>query len=141
MNAARWRWVGWLVALLGVVLALRFFTGFPWRIMFAAVLGANTLWLAIALVVNLSSLVAKGWGWHLILKPVAPHSWRAAQEANLVGAAVNDLSIAVAGEAARVHLIVQRGGLRAGAAVSSGVWTRVAGGVALALFLVTATRA
>src|SRR5204863_307968 len=91
-----------------------------------------------ALAVNLSSLVAKGWGWHLILKPVAPHSWRVAQEANLVGAAVNDLSVAVAGEAARVHLIVQRGGVPAGAAVSSVVWTRVAEGLALALFLVMA---
>src|SRR5438876_8720584 len=138
MNAARWRWVGWLVALLGVVLALRFFTGFPWRIMFAAVLGANTLWLAIALVVNLSSLVAKGWGWHLILKPVAPHSWRAAQEANLVGAAVNDLSIAVAGEAARIHVIGQRAGVPLGAAASSVVWTRVAEALALAIFLVMA---
>src|SRR5205814_1316193 len=94
--------------------------------------------LVVALVVNLSSLVAKGWGWHLILKPVAPHSWRVAQEANLVGAAVNDLSVAVAGEAARVHLIVQRGGVPAGAAVSSVVWTRVAEGLALALFLVMA---
>src|SRR5947209_13576434 len=138
MNAARWRWVGWLVALLGVVLALRFFTGFPWRIMFAAVLGANPLWLAIALVVNLSSLVAKGWGWHLILKPVAPHSWRAAQEANLVGAAVNDLSIAVAGEAARVHLIAREAGVPVGVAVSSVVWTRVAEALALAVFLVMA---
>src|SRR5207245_8756985 len=94
--------------------------------------------LVVALAVNLSSLVAKGRGWHLILKPVAPHSWRVAQEANLVGAAVNDLSVAVAGEAARVHLIVQRGGVPAGAAVSSVVWTRVAEGLALALFLVMA---
>src|SRR5207244_1366964 len=70
--------------------------------------------------------------------PVAPHSWRVAQEANLVGAAVNDLSVAVAGEAARVHLIAQRGGVPAGAAVSSVVWTRVAEGLALALFLVMA---
>src|SRR2546427_3307581 len=51
---------------------------------------------------------------------------------------LNDLSVAVAGEAARVHLIVQRGGVPAGAAVSSGVWTRVAEGLALALFLVMA---
>src|SRR6266550_3971815 len=132
------RWLGWLLALVGVGLALKFFTGFPWQVTFAALLGADRWLLAVALVVNLSSLVAKGWGWHLILKPVAPHSWRVAQEANLVGAAVNDLSVAVAGEAARVHLIVQRGGVPAGAAVSSVVWTRVAEGLALALFLVMA---
>jgi len=122
----------------GVGLALKFFTGFPWQVTFAALLDADRWLLVIALAVNLSSLAAKGWGWHLILKPVAPHSWRVAQEANLVGAAVNDLSVAVAGEAARVHLIVQRGGVPAGAAVASVVWTRVAEGLALALFLVMA---
>src|SRR5437870_1004652 len=122
----------------GVGLALKFLTGFPWHVTFAALLDADRWLLVIALAVNLSSLVAKGWGWHLILKPVAPHSWRVAQEANLVGAAVNDLSVAVAGEAARVHLIVHRSGVPAGAAVSSVVWTRVAEGLALALFLVMA---
>lgn len=138
MTAARWRWIGWLVGLVGVGFALKFFTGFPWRITFAAVLGANPWLLSVALVVNLSSLVAKGWGWHLILKPVAPHTWRAAQEANLVGAAVNDLSIAVAGEAARIHVIGQRAGVPLGAAASSVVWTRVAEALALAIFLVMA---
>jgi uncharacterized membrane protein YbhN (UPF0104 family) len=132
------RWIWWLVGLVGVGLALRFFTGFPWNVTFATLLNANRWLLLIALVVNLSSLVAKGWGWHVILKTVAPHSWRVAQEANLVGAAVNDLSVAVAGEAARVHLIVQRGGVPAGVAVASVVWTRVAEGLALALFLVMA---
>src|SRR5207245_2801004 len=80
------RWLGWLLALVGVGLALKFFTGFPWQVTFAALLGADRWLLVVALAVNLASLVAKGWGWHLILKPVAPHSWRVAQEANLVGA-------------------------------------------------------
>src|SRR2546425_10030896 len=100
----------WLVVLVGVGLALKFLTGFPWQVTLAALLGADRWLLVIALAVNLSSLVAKGWGWHLILKAVAPHTWRVAQEANLVGAAVNDLSVAVAGGGARGHLIVQPGG-------------------------------
>src|SRR2546425_3974362 len=86
------RWIGWLLALVGIGLALKFFTGFPWQVTFAALLDADPWLLIIALAVNLSSLVAKGWGWHLLLKPVAPHGWRVAQEANLVGAAVNDRS-------------------------------------------------
>ena len=134
----RWRWVWWLLALVGIGFALKFFTAFPWRVTFAALLGANPWLLAVALAANLSSLVAKGWGWHLVLKPVAPHSWRHAQEANLVGAAVNDLSVAVAGEAARVHVIAQRAGVPIAAAVSSVVWTRLAEALALALFLVMA---
>ena len=134
----RWRWAWWLLALVGIGFALKFFTAFPWRYTFAALLGANPWLLAVALAVNLSSLVAKGWGWHLVLKPVAPHSWRHAQEANLVGAAVNDLSVAVAGEAARVHVIAQRADVPIAAAVSSVVWTRLAEALALALFLVMA---
>jgi uncharacterized membrane protein YbhN (UPF0104 family) len=127
-----------LVGLISVGFALKFFTGFPWRVTFSALLDADPWLLAIACVVNLSSLVAKGWGWHLILKPIAPHSWRVAQEANLVGAAVNTLSVAVAGEAARVHVMGQRGGVPVAAAVSSVVWTRLAEALALALFLVMA---
>jgi len=138
VTARGWRWVWWFVALVGAGLALNFFTGFPWRVTFAALLGANPWLLGVAFAVNLSSLVAKGWGWHLILKPVAPHSWRVAQEANLVGAAVNDLSVAVAGEAARVHVMVQRAGVPLAAALSSVVWTRVAEALALACFLVIA---
>jgi uncharacterized membrane protein YbhN (UPF0104 family) len=138
VRSRSWRWLGWLLALIGAGLALKFFTGFPWRVTFAALLDADPWLLAIAFVVNLSSLAAKGWGWHVILEPIAPHGWRVAQEANLVGAAVNDLSVAVAGEAARVHLIVQRGGVPVAAAVSSVVWTRLAEALALALFLVMA---
>ncbi len=138
MRSRSWRWLWWLLALVGAGLALKFFTGFPWRVTFAALLGASPWVLGIALVVNLSSLAAKGWAWHLILKPIAPHDWRVAQEANLVGSAVNDLAVAVAGEAARVHLIVTRGPVPVAAAVSSVVWTRLAEALALALFLVMA---
>jgi uncharacterized membrane protein YbhN (UPF0104 family) len=138
MRSRSWRWLWWMLALIGAGLALKFFTGFPWRVTFAALLEASPWPLLIALVVNLSSLAAKGWAWHLILKPIAPHDWRVAQEANLVGSAVNDLAVAVAGEAARVHLIVTRGGVPVAAAVSSVVWTRLAEALALALFLVMA---
>ena len=114
MTAHRWRWLWWPAGLIGVALALKFFAGFPWRVTVAALFAADPWLLAVALVVNLSSLVAKGWAWHLILKPVAPHTWRAAQEANLVGSAVNDLSVAVAGEVARVHLIAREAGVPVG---------------------------
>ncbi len=137
-GARRFRWLWWLLGLVGVGLALKFLTGFPWNATFDALLDANWWLLAVAFVVNLVSLVAKGWAWHLLLKPVAPHRWRTAQEANLVGAAVNNLSVAVGGEAARVHMIVQRSGVPVGAAISSVVWTRVAEALGLAVFLVMA---
>src|SRR6266511_1550302 len=138
VKSRRWRWLWWLLALVGVAVALRFFTAFPWRITFAELLAANPWLLAVALVVNLSSLAAKGWAWHLILRSAAPHRWRDAQEANLVGAAVNTLAVAVAGEAARIRLISQRASVPLGVAVSSVMWTRVAEALALALLLVLA---
>ena len=138
LKARRWRWLWWSLGLLAAGFAVKFLLAFPWRATWTALLEANPLILALACVVNLSSLVAKGWAWHLILKPVAPHSWRVAQAANLVGAAVNNLAVAVVGEAARVRLIAQRAGVPVEAAVWSVVWTRVAEALALALFLVMA---
>src|SRR5207245_9990127 len=91
----RWRWLWWLGGLVGAGLALKSIVRFPWRVTFAALLAADAGLLAVALVVNLSSLAAKGWAWHLILKRAAPHSWRAAQEANLGGPAMYYLSFAV----------------------------------------------
>ena len=138
VKARRWRWLWWSLGLLAAGFAVKFLLAFPWRATWTALLEANPWILALACVVNLSSLVAKGWAWHLILKPVAPHSWRVAQAANLVGAAVNNLAVAVVGEAARVRLIAQRAGVPVEAAVWSVVWTRVAEALALALFLVMA---
>src|SRR5438093_1582252 len=73
VRTRRWRLLLWLLGLVGVGFALKFLTGFPWRVTFTALLEANPWLLAIALVAHLSSLVAKGWGWHLILRPVAAH--------------------------------------------------------------------
>src|SRR3989454_9448757 len=47
------RWLGWLLALVGVGLALKFLTGFPWHVTFAALLDADRWLLVIALAVNL----------------------------------------------------------------------------------------
>ena len=57
----RWRWLWWLGGLVGVGLALKSIVHFPWRVTFAALLAADPGLLAVALVVNLSSLAAKGW--------------------------------------------------------------------------------
>ena len=122
----------------GVGIALKALAGFPWEDTLATLINANYWILGLALVINLGSLVAKGWAWHLLLNPVSPNHWKTAQEANLVGAAVNNVSIAVGGEAARIHYIAQRDAVPVGAAISSVVWTRVTETIALAIFLVMA---
>src|SRR4029077_14375431 len=64
--------------------------------------------------------------------------WRTAQAATFVGAAVNSVSVAVSGEAARIPEAGSRDGVAVGAAVWSLVWARVIEAVALVLFLAVA---
>ncbi len=130
LSAARWGMVA-----LGALLAIFAMARFPWLETLAALLRANPAILCAALAVNLTSLVAKGWAWHLLLRRAAPHRWRVAQEANLVGAAVNNLSVSVVGEAARVEYVVAHGGVPLAATVASIVWARGVEALALALFM------
>lgn len=138
MNPAVRRSLLWGAGLLLVVLLVRAGGRFPWRETGTAMLNADLLLLAGALVIGFLTFVIKGWAWHLLLRPVAPHRWSVAQTANLLGAAVNNVSIAVVGEAVRVHRIVQEGGVPVGLAVASVVWARAIEAVGLAVFVLTA---
>ena len=128
----------WLLGLAGLALALRVALHFPWHETGAALVGVSGWLLLAALVMNLASPVAKAWGWHLLLGAVAPNRWWVAQEANLVGTAVNIVGVGVSGEAARVSLLVQRDGVPVRAAVLSVVGARVVEALGLALFVVLA---
>jgi uncharacterized membrane protein YbhN (UPF0104 family) len=121
---------------LGVFFIGRFGLRFPWKGTAAAFLETDMAILSIAVIVNLSSLVAKGWAWHLLLKPLARNRWRSAQEANWIGATVNCLSVSLAGEAVRVQQIARRDEVPLTAAVSSVVGERAVEGIALGMFLV-----
>jgi uncharacterized membrane protein YbhN (UPF0104 family) len=132
------RWLFAALGLLTAVLAVRFAMHFPWAGTLNAVAEADWLLLAAASLANLASLVAKGWAWHLVLLPSAPHRWRTAQAATLVGAAVNSVSVAVSGEAARVQFAAARDAVPLGAGLWSLVWCRLIEAVALVVFLAVA---
>ena len=134
----RWHWVFVVLGVLSAVLAVRFALHFPWAGTVDAIVDADWLLLAGAAVANLASLVAKGWAWHLLLRPAAPFRWRTAQAGTLVGAAVNSVSVSVSGEAARVQLAASRDAVPLSAAIWSLVWSRVIEAVALVLFLAAA---
>ncbi len=131
----RWRWWAWVLLVAGIGLILRFATGFPWRETADAIVGTSLPLVLGAVVLNLVAFAAKAWAWHLLLRPVAPNRWRTAQEAMLIGAAVNSISVSVSGEAARVHHMVQRDEVPLAAALSSVLWSRVVEAIALTLFL------
>lgn len=128
----------WGLGIIVLVLAVRAGLRFPWHETVAAIGHADPAALATLTVVSLLCFVAKGWAWHLLLKPVAPHRWRSAQDANLVGAAVNNVSVAVIGEAARVRRLLALAPVPFGLAVASVVWTRTIEAVGLAICVLLA---
>jgi uncharacterized membrane protein YbhN (UPF0104 family) len=138
MSAAQRRWIWSLLALLGIALALQVLVRFPWRETFAALTGASRPLLLLAMVINWASPFAKGAGWYVVLRRLAPCRFWPVQEANLVGTAATSLSVGLTGEAARVGVIVRREGLPTRVAVWSIAATRAAEGVALAWYLILA---
>lgn len=127
---------GWVHALrvlllIGLgALTVRAAIHFPWARAGEALVATDRLLLGAALIVNLVSLVAKGWGWQRLLLPSTGVGWLPAQRANLVGSAVSDVSVSLVGEAARVRALA-REGLPIGLTSISVATTRLAELVAL----------
>ena len=124
MRAAVGRWVWGGAVLLGLIAVSVLLLRFPWGTTWQTLAAVNTGLLALALLINLLSPLAKGWAWHLLLEPVAPNRWWVAEEANLIGTAVNSIAAGVSGEAARISLIMQRDGVPLRPAILSVVWSR-----------------
>ncbi len=133
MKSFRWALIA--LAMLSLVLGIKFLIGFPWSGTLQALEGADWLLLAGASLTNLFSLSAKAWAWHLLLRPAAPHRWRTAQAATFVGAAASSVSVSVSGEAARLQVVTSRDGAAMGATIASLVWSRIVEAMALVLFL------
>ncbi len=126
-----------LLAIGCVALAL-FLEKFPWREVPAVLARANPGILWVALAVNLASLIAKGFTWYFLLRPVVPCRLLAVQESTFVGAAMNSLSVAFVGETARIQDLSAREGLAVGPVAASVVRARATEALALACFMVLA---
>jgi uncharacterized membrane protein YbhN (UPF0104 family) len=92
----------------------------------------------VALVVNLLTLVAKGWAWQVMVNTAARCRWWVAQVANLVGSAVNSISVVFVGEGARIRYLRAHDQVPAAVGVASVVWSRVVEGVAFVILFVVA---
>jgi len=133
------RWAPWTATALILAGVARLAAGFPWRRAIQGASAVNLGLVALALVVNLVSLGAKGWAWQAILRPIRRVPWRSAQAATLAGAAVADLATSLVGEAARLHLLSVKTGLRFRYGLASVVYARAVEGLALALLLASAS--
>ena len=132
------RSVWWTAGVGALIVAGAVFFRFPWQHTATILQEVDTGLLTAALLINLVSPFAKGWAWHLLLKPVAPNRWWVAEEANLIGTAVNTLAAGVAGEAVRISIIMKRDAVPFRPALLSVAWSRAVEGLGLALFLVLA---
>jgi uncharacterized membrane protein YbhN (UPF0104 family) len=132
-------WKRWLVGIVLVGFGVVFAIKFPWQVTWAALAGASASLLLLATVINLLSMFAKAWAWHLLLRPHAPHRFWSAQIATFVGAAVNCLSIAVGGEAARVAMLTKRDGVNVTDAAAGILASRVVEALALVAFVAVAS--
>jgi uncharacterized membrane protein YbhN (UPF0104 family) len=132
---SRRAWITAVLVLIASPFAVRFASTFPWAQSFDTLADADWLLLTAACVGNLASLSAKAATWYLLLRPLAPSSFGAAQSATFVGAAVNSISVSVSGEAARAQLVASRTGISFGTAAGSLVLTRLVEAMGLVLFL------
>jgi uncharacterized membrane protein YbhN (UPF0104 family) len=129
------RWWIWPFVALVSVFAVRFALHFPWRSSWQTLLDADLATLAAAAVLNLLSLSLKGVGWQVLLRRLAPIRFRTAQAATFGGAAVNCVSIALSGEAARMQLASTWDGVPLTLGARSILASRVAEAAALGVFL------
>ncbi|HET8624822.1 MAG TPA: lysylphosphatidylglycerol synthase domain-containing protein [Gemmatimonadales bacterium] len=131
----RYRWLFWAIAAISAVFAVRYAARFPWTVTVDSLRHASWLLLALAGAASLGSVVAKGWAWHVLLRPAWRHRWVEAQAATVAGAAVSAVSVSISGEAARLQALAGRGDPPLSPLMSSIVWSRITEAIALAVFL------
>jgi len=127
-----WRWV------LGAVIlaaALRYAARFPWSDTWSALASADWGLLAAAAGANLLSLACKACGWHLLLRSRVSVRARTTQLATFAGAAVGSFSVALSGEAVRLHLLAERDRVDAAVAARTIAASRLVEAAGLGIFL------
>jgi uncharacterized membrane protein YbhN (UPF0104 family) len=132
---SRRAWITAIIAVIAVVLVVRFGLSFPWSRTFDMLATADWLLLTVACLMNILSLAAKAGAWYLLLRRVGPVRLASAQAATFVGAAVNSISISISGEAARAQHVVTGDHLPLKSTVASLFVSRVVESLALIVFL------
>ena len=129
------RWWRWALGAVVLAAALHYATRFPWAHTWAALATADWGLLALACGANLLSLAAKAECWQLLLRSHLPVRARTTQAATFAGAAVGSFSVAVSGEAMRLHLLASREGVAPADGVRSIVASRLVEAAALGIGL------
>ena len=99
------KWVRVLVTIAIVIGLVMFARTVNWGDTWAAIRHSNVWLLALAALVNLLSLAAKGVRWWVFLRPIGAPSLGLALKATYAGAGLNNVLVANGGEAARVIFV------------------------------------
>jgi glycosyltransferase 2 family protein len=105
MKAQVLRGVRYLVTAAIIVGLVLFARTVNWRDTWEAIRHSNMWLLALAALVNLASLAAKGVRWWIFLRPIGAPSLSLAMRATFAGAGLNNVLVANGGEAARVIFV------------------------------------
>ena len=104
-----------LVLVVGVIaLLIAFARTVDWHSAWTSIRNADRRWIAAAIVVNLLSIVVKGFRWWIFLRRVGECRLWLALRATLAGAGLNNVLVANGGEAARVVFVARASGVPAG---------------------------
>jgi uncharacterized membrane protein YbhN (UPF0104 family) len=125
----------WALAALALAAGLRYVVRFPWADTWFTLTSADWRLLAWASGANLLSLACKAWGWHLLLPAPSAARMRTTQAATFAGAAVGSFSVAMSGEATRVHLLSTWDGVEPATAARTIAASRLVEAGALGVFL------
>ena len=107
---SRARALRWVLTAAIVVLLVVFFRTIEWRQTWESIRGATPGLLALAIVLNLVSVVVKGVRWWIFLVPVARAPLGLVMRATIAGAGLNDVLVANGGDVARGVFVAKASG-------------------------------
>lgn len=125
----------WALVALILAAALRYVIRFPWADTWVTLTSADWRLLCAAGAANVLSLGCKAGEWHLLLSPLSRARARTALAATFAGAAVGSFSVALSGEATRLHLLTSWDGVEAATAARTIAASRLVEAGALGVFL------
>jgi glycosyltransferase 2 family protein len=130
------KWKFWLGIVISVACVYVVFRGIDWRKVLAAIQSANGLYLALAVILNLSTMWLRAERWKYLLEPIKRLRCSQLVPATMIGFMANNVLPARAGEFVRAYLIGRQERIKKTAAFTTIVLERVCDMTTILLVLV-----
>lgn len=130
------KWKFWIGILVSVVCLYVVFRGIEWGKVLVAIRSANYVYLAIAAVLNLSTIWLRAERWKYLLAPIKKLTFSQLVPSTMIGFMANNILPARAGEFIRAYLIGSKEQIKKTAAFATIILERVCDMVTILVFLV-----